>query len=252
MRSGSPIQFDIALFDASGAGLSYANKAAFEAAGWSLSFIDMSTGSAVSPSLAFTLAPVSGVSGRHTVALTLTTAAWFARITPPSTAHSWAVLPTAAWTGEQYDADSIYSRVNSIYGVASNVSVPTATLAEMTEGDSYLTTVTVPSAYLTRMGWTDLTGCTLHGTIRRPADTTTGTAAATLSNLTPFVTINGGSAVSFDISWTAYPSGMVLTTDERTAGSVAFRVEVQATKSGKTMTILRNGLLTVYRQDDPA
>jgi len=251
MRSGSAFQFDIALYDAAGAGLSYANQAAFTGAGWSLTLIDMTTGTAVSPTISYTIAPVSGVTGRHTVALTLTTATWFVRVTPPSTSHTFILLPSAVWTGEQYDTDSLYARLNSIYGVVSQTSVPGVTLNDLVEGDSYSTTVTVPTSYLSRMGWTDLTGCTLHGTIRRPADDGTGTAAATLSAVTPFVTINGTDPTAFDITWTTYPAGMVFTTPERTTGSVNFRVEVQAAKAGKTMTVLYNATLATYRQDDP-
>jgi hypothetical protein len=251
MRSGSPIQFDIALLDSTGAGLSYASKAAFESAGWSLTFIDMSTGAAVTPTLGWTLAPVTGVAGRHTVAgLTLTTSAWFVRITPPSTSYAFSLLPSAMWTGEQYDTDSLYARLNSIYGVNSVTAVPGLTLNDMVEGDSYQTTISVPPSYLTRMGWTDLTGCTLHGTIRRPDDTTLGTPAATLTMVSDPILAIGSPATNFSISWTTYPSGMVLTSPERSAGSVKFRVEVQAVKSGKQLTILYNSPLTVYRQDD--
>jgi hypothetical protein len=251
MRAGSPIQFDIALYDASGNGLSYANQAAFTSAGWVLTFIDMATGVAVSPALSYTLAPVSGVVGRHTIAgITLTTASWFVRITPPSTSHSFFILPTAIWTGEQYDTDSIYARINSVYGLTSTTTVPGITLNSMVEGDSYLTNVTVPTSYLSRMGWTDLTGATLHGTIRRPTDFTLGTPAATLTpSSDPRVTI-GTNPVTFDISWTTFPTGMVLTTPERDSGKVDFRVEVQAVKSGKQLTILYNSPLSVFRQDD--
>lgn len=250
MKSGSPILFDIALFDSLGNGLTYANLAAFNAAGWVLSFIDMSTGIAVSPTLSATVTPVSGVNGRHAVQLTLTTAAWSARITPPTVNHSFLVLPSASWTGEQYDTDSLYARINSIYGVTSATSVPGVALNQIVEGDSYSCTVTVPTSYLTaRTGWTDLVGTVLHGTVRSPSDDGTGTVRATLTEGT-YLTHNAV-LTAFDISWSTYPTGMVLTTPERTAGSVNFRVEVQATKAGKTLTILYNAPMLAYRQDDP-
>lgn len=252
MRAGQPLRFDLVLLDGAGAALSYADKAAFEAAGWSLTFIDLSTGSAVSPTVSYTLAPVSGVSGRHTIALTLTTAAWFIRITPPSVNHSFSVVPTALWDGSTYDADTLFARINSVYGQSSTTAVPGVALNEMVEGDSYLTTVTVPTSYLSRMGWVNLTGKTLTGTIRRPADTTIGTPAATLGATTPFVEINGTDPTAFNIRWDTYPAGMVLTTDERTAGSVRFRVEVQAEAGGKTLTLLYNAPLAVYREDNNA
>jgi hypothetical protein len=213
----------------------------------------MSTGSAVTPTLSYTVSPVAGVSGRHTVGgITLTTAAWFVRITPPTTSHFFIVMPSVGWTGEQYDTDSLYARINSIYGVTSQTSVPGVTLNAMVEGDSYSTNVSVPPSYLTRMGWANLTGCTLHGTIRRPDDTTLGTPAATLTmGSDPKVTI-GADPTTFDISWTAFPTGMILTTPERTTGVVNFRVEIQAINAGKQLTILYNSPLTVYRQDDNA
>jgi hypothetical protein len=253
MRAGDTVQFDIALFDAAAAALSYADKAAFEAAGWSLTFIDMATGAAVSPALTYTLAPVAGVSGRHTVRLATTTATWLARVTPPSVNHTYTVLPVAIWSGDQYDSDSIYARLNSIYGITTSTTpVPSVTLPGMIEEDSYAATITVPTSYLARMGWTDLTGATMTGTIRRPDDIGTGTAAATLGATTPFVTINGTDPTAFDIRWDVWPAGMTLTTPERTAGlAVTFRVEVQAVKAGKTLTVLYNAPLLVSRQDDP-
>ena len=253
MRSGSPILFEIALFDAAGAGLTYANKAAFTTAGWTLEFIDMSTGSAVSPTLSYTLTPVSGVDGRHIVGgITLTTASWIVRITPPTTSHSFSVMPSVAWTGEQYDTDSLYTRINSVYGVSSSTSVPGVTLNALVEGDSYSTTITVPTSYLARMGWTDLSGTVLDGTIRSPEDDGTGTARATLTEGSFPKLVHNATLTAFDITWDTYPTGMVLTSTERAAGSVNFRVEVQAKKAGKVLTILYNTPLPTYRQDDSA
>ena len=251
MRSGSPILFDVALFDATGAALSYADKTAFEAGGWSLTFIDMSTGSAVSPTLTYTIAPVAGVSGRHVVGgITLTTAAWALRVTPPSTSHTFMVLPSVAWTGEQYDTDSIYSRVNSIYGVTSSTTIPGLTVDNIVEGDSYSCELSVPTSYLARMGWTDLSGTVLHGTIYRTSDDGSGTASAVLTEGSDPKVSHSATLTNFIISWTTFPSGLVLTTPERTSGFASCRVEVQATKSGKTLTILYNAPFTVYRQDD--
>jgi hypothetical protein len=255
MRSGSPIQFDIALLDAAGAGLSYANQAAFTGAGWALSFIDMSTGAAVSPSISYTISPVAGVTGRHTVACTLTTAAWFLRITPPSTAYSFIVLPTTAWTGEANDPDTIYSRLNSIYGVSAATAVPQQTPSPTVEGDSYSVQLAIPTSYLSRMGWTDISGCTLTGTVRDGTDSGIGTARADLVTGAPTgaqgkVAI-GADNLSVVVSWDAYPSGMALTSPERTAGGSAMRITVEAAKGGKTMTVVYRGPLQVYAKDNP-
>lgn len=257
MHATDPIMFDVALLDASGNGLSYADKTAFEAAGWALSFRDPATGNALGSQPAYTLSPVTGVTGRHTVLVTLGTSAWFARITPPSTAYDFAVLPGASWDGSTYDSDDLYSRLSTVYGTAlSGSTVSTVALPNMVEGDTYLTTVTVPAAYLARMGWTDLTGSTLTGTIRRPEDTTTGTPACTLDATgTPpngLLAVNGTDAKAVDLSWTTYPTGMVLTSPERTTGTVNFRVEIQAVKGGKKLTVIYNATLPVYRQDNTA
>jgi hypothetical protein len=256
MRSGDPVMFDVALLDTAGAGLSYANKTAFEAAGWSLSFRDPATGSALGVQPSYTITAASGVTGRHTVLVTLSTTAWYIRITPPSTAYDFAVLPGAMWDGSTYDADDVYSRLSTVFGVSNGSTVNTVTLPNLVEGDSYLATVTVPQAYLTRMGWTDLTGATLTGTIRRPEDTTTGTPACTLDATgTPpngLLAVNGTDPRAVDISWTTYPTGMVLTSPERTAGTVNFRVEVQAVKTGKKLTVLYNATLATFRQDNTA
>ena len=250
MRAGSPIQFDIALYDTTGAGVSYANKTAFEAAGWSLTFIDMATGAAVTPTLSYTIAPVAGITGRHTVALTLTTAAWFARFTPPTTAWAFIVLPTAAWTGEQYDTDSLYARLNSVYGITSQTTIPGLTLDNVVEGDSYSSEVTVPQSYLARMGWTDLSGTVLHGTIYRQSEDGSGTASAVLTEGADPKLTHSATLTNFILSWTTYPAGLVLTSPERATGYASLRVEVQATKSGKTLTILYNSPMVAYRQDD--
>ena len=257
MHATDPVMFDIALLDASGNGLSYASKAAFEAAGWSLSFRDPATGNALGSQPAYTLSPVTGVTGRHTVLVTLGTSAWYVRITPPTTAYDFAVLPGAMWDGSTYDADDLYARLSTVYGTSlSGSTVSTATLPNTVEGDSYATTVTVPAAYLARMGWTDLTGATLTGTIRRPTDTTTGTPAATLDGTgTPpngLLAVNGVDNKAIDISWTTYPTGMVFDAGERVAGTVNFRVELQAVKAGKKLTVLYNATLPVYRQDNTA
>ena len=251
MRSGSPILFDVALFDAAGAAVSYADQTAFAAAGWSLTFINMATGAAVSPTLSYTVTPVAGVSGRHMIAgITLTTAAWIVRITPPAVTWTFMVLPSASWTGEQFDTDSLYARINSVYGITSQTSIPTQTLNNLVEGDSYSTTVDIPTSYLARMGWTDLAGTDLHGTIYRITEDGTGAASATLTEgADPKVTHNA-ILTSFDISWSTFPSGLLLTSPERVTGYANCRVEVRATKAGKTLTVLYNAPMTVYRQDD--
>lgn len=257
MHATDPIMFDLALLDASGNGLSYADKTAFEAAGWALSFRAPATGSALGSQPAYTIAPVSGVTGRHTVLVTLGTTAWYARITPPSVNHDFAILPSVTWDGSTYDSDDLYARLSTVYGSAlSGSTVSTVAMPNMVEGDTYATTVTVPAAYLARMGWTDLTGATLTGTIRRPGDTTTGTPACTLDATgTPpngLLAVNGTDAKAVDISWTTYPSGMVLDAGERLLGTVNFRVEIQAVKTGKKLTVLYNATLPVYRQDNTA
>ena len=257
MRATDPIMFDIALLDTAGAGLSYADKTAYEAAGWSLSFRDPATGNALGSQPAYTLTPVAGVTGRHTVLVTLGTSAWYARITPPTTAYDFAVLPGAMWDGSTYDADDLYARLSTVYGTAlSGSTVSTVSLPNAVEGDSYSTTVTVPAAYLARMGWTDLTGATLTGTIRRPTDTTLGTPACTLDATgTPpngLLAVNGVDNKAVDISWTTYPTGMVFDAGERVTGTVNFRVELQAVKTGKKLTILYNATLPIYRQDNSA
>lgn len=253
MRSGSPLLFEIALFDSTGAGLTYADKTAFTTAGWTLDFIDMSTGLAVSPTIAYTLEPIAGIDGRHMVGgITLTTAAWFVRITPPTTAESFIIMPSVTWTGEQYDTDSLYTRINSVYGLSSSTSVPSVTLNSVIEGDSYSTTFTVPTSYLARMGWTDLSGTVLDGTIRSPSDDGTGTPRATLTEGSDPKLTHNATLTAFDISWSTYPTGMILTSPERATGSVNMRVEVQAKKAGKVLTILYNAPLPVYRQDDSA
>ena len=255
MRSGSPILFDIALYDTAGAGLSYADKTAFEGAGWSLTFIDMSTGSAVSPTISYTIAPVAGVTGRHVVQCTLTATAWQARITPPSASYSFQLVPALSWTGETYDTDSIFARVNSIYGIQTVTSLPTGVARPMVESDSYACTLQVPTAYLTSLGWTNLTGATLTGTIRRSSDDGTGTAAADLVTGSPTsaqgkVAINSGDATKVDVTWTTYPTGMALTSPERAAGGAAFRISVEATLAGKQLTVLYYFTLQVSRKEN--
>jgi hypothetical protein len=250
MRSGSPALFEVALFDANGAGLSYADKAAFEAAGWSLTFIDMSTGSTVSPTISYTIAAVAGVTGRHVVALTLTAAAWVVRITPPTAAWTYMQLPGVAWTGEQYDTDSIYSRVNSIYGVTSQTTIPGLTLDNLVEGDSYSCELSVPTSYLSRMGWTDLSGTVLTGTIYRASEDGTGTASATLTEGADPRLTHTATLTNFSISWDTFPTGLLLTLPERATGYANMRVEVQASKAGKKLTVLYGAPITVYRQDN--
>lgn len=256
MKATDPIMFDVALLDASGNGLSYANKTAFEAAGWSLSFRDPATGSALGVQPSYTLTPVTGVNGRHTVLVTLGTTAWFARITPPSVNHDFAMLPAAFWDGSSYDADDVFARLSTVYGTSTGSTVNSVVMPNLVEGDSYAATVTIPSAYLARMGWTSLTGATLTGTIRRPTDTTTGTPACTLDGTgTPpngLLVVNGTDNKAVDISWTTYPTGMVFTTDERTSGTVNFRVEIQAVITGKKLTVLYNATLPTFRQDNTA
>lgn len=256
MKAGDPIIFDVALADATGAGLSYADYTAFTTAGWSLTFIDPSTGSALGSPPSATLAPVSGINGRHRVMTTATSSAYMVRITPPNTNFSYTVLPTVFWDGTDQDTDAVYNRLTSVYTFATGTSVQSGTLPSAVEGDSYSATLTTSAAYLARMGWSDLTGATLTGTIRRPGDTTIGTPACTLNGTgTPpdgLVAINGSNPTSVDISWTTYPTGMVLATDERTAGAVDFRVEIQAVKAGKKLTVAYNVKLTVYRQDNAA
>ncbi len=251
MRAGSPFLFDLALYDADGVGLSYANAAAFESAGWSAVAVSLSTGIDLSPAVAYTLAPVAGIDGRHSFRYTLTDTPFFWRFTGPTTSHVFNVIPGAINDGEVNDPDTLYARFNSVYGLTTATTVPGVIMNSMVEGDSYFTTITIPTSYLARMGWTDLTGTTLDGTIRVPGDHTIGTPAVALVMGTNLA-INGDNAAAIDIYWDTYPPGMVLTPDMRAEGQAVFTVEVQAKMAGKTLTILYNAPLTVFHQDDAA
>lgn len=255
MKAGDKFIFDVALYDASGNGLSYADKTAFTTASWTLSFVDPSTGSALSPQPTYTLAPVTGVNGRHAITVTLPTSAFLARFTPPSTGYEFVVLPSAYWDGLSYDENSIYTRLSSVLGISTGGSPATGTLPSLVEGDSYLATITVPAAYLARLGWSNLTGATLTGTIHRATDIGTETAACTLDGAgTPpngLLAVNGTDPTAVDLSWTTFPTGMALTTPERTASNLlTFRVEIQAVLGGKKLTVLTQASLTVLRQDN--
>jgi hypothetical protein len=126
----------------------------------------------------------------------------------------------------------------------------------MVEGDSYLATLVVPSAYLTRLGWTDLTGATLTGTVRALTDIGTGTALADLVTGVPTtaqgkIAINGANASAVDISWTDYPTGMVLTTPQKTTGYVTVNVSIEATLASKILTVIYRAQMTIYAEDLP-
>lgn len=253
MKAGDPFVFDVALFDASGSPLSYANKTAFTTAGWSLIFID-TAGAALASQPAYTLAAVAGVAGRHAVVSTLPAQATMVRITPPATTWSFVVLPSLYTDSLIYDENSIFSRLNSVLGISSSGAPATTVLPSMVEGDSYLATIVVPISYLARMGWSNLTGATFTGTIHRPADVGTEAAACVLDGTgTPpngKLTINGSDPTAVDLSWTTFPTGMVFTTPERSATAINYRVEIQAVIAGKKLTILTQSNLTVLRQDN--
>jgi hypothetical protein len=243
------------LFDASGAALSYASYVAFTAAGWSLAFIDMATGTDISPSISATVAAHAGPPGFHFLGWTLTANETYVLITPP-TGFTYQNAPSVIYTGESNDLDTLYARVSSVYAAPSSSSPSTVALPSMVEGDSYLATLQVPTTYLTRLGWADLTGVTLVGTVRAQTDIGTGTALADLVTGVPTaaqgkIAINAGDATKIDISWTDYPTGMVLTTPQKTAGSVTVNVSIEATLAGKSLTTIYRATLTIFAEDVP-
>lgn len=255
MRAGSPVLLGVQLFDASGAALSYANRAAFTGAGWALTFIDMATGAAVSPSISYTIATSTGPPGMHFLGWTLTANETYVLITPPA-GFSYQFASTAIYTGETNDIDTVYNRVTSVFAAPSSASVSTATLPSMVEGDSYLATLVIPTSYLQRLGWSDLTGATLTGTVRALSDNGQGTALADLVTGSPSsaqgkIAINGTNAKAVDISWTNYPTGMVLQTADRNAGSVTVNVSIEAVEAGKTLTVIYRSTLLIYAKDNP-
>jgi len=255
MRSGSPALVGLQLFDASGGALAYANLAAFTGAGWAIEFIDMATGVAISPAITATLATHTGPPGFHFLGWTLTTNETYVLITPP-TGYSFQMTPSVIYTGEQNDVDTVYSRVSSVYAAPSSASPSVTVLPSMVEGDSYLATMQIPTAYLTRLGWTNLTGATLTGTVRAQTDIGTGTALADLVTGSPTtaqgqIRVNAGDATKVDILWTTYPTGMVLTTPQKTTGKVTVNVSIEAVESSQTLTVLYRATLDIFAKDNP-
>ncbi len=64
--------------------------------------------------------------------------------------------------------------------------------------------------------------------------------------------MNAGDPTKIDISWTDYPTGMVLTTPEKTLGGKIVWVSIEAVETLKKLTVIYRSQLAIGSKDNPS
>lgn len=136
------------LYDATGAPVSYATKAAMQAALWDLTWYD-SSGVALASQPTWTL-PVAGALGRHQIRYVIPASVWTCKVTLPSALH---ISAPTEFPGEglTYDTNTIGALIATSSGVTLSPSTVSAT-ATIYQGDSLVFDFSISESALTLLG----------------------------------------------------------------------------------------------------
>jgi hypothetical protein len=228
--SGDTIAQVVYLQSTAGAGYSYANKAAFQAALWDLTWTD-ATGVALTTQPTWSIAVEAGsTNGKHLVTYTVPPGFAVAKVTVPSGASD-----PGAWAsdGSSYDEDALAGLFLTSTGVPSPTSASDQDLGDVVAGDAYNSgTLYIPLGRLTAFGYaySDLaSGWTISAGLKAvPTDTSVAITAAFGAS----VATDG----AFKVSWSSYPAGLALTTEQ----SKQFYMDVQLKRTASSTLITTN------------
>lgn len=244
MKTGDTIPRIIALSQANGTPVQYANLAAAVSAGWSF-VLDDATGTPIS-SPSMTLVPKSSTDGSHYLFYVLPAGLTNLRIVAPS-GYRGSVLALLG-EGESYSLTDLANLILSLTAQASiqtTVTGPGKADWSWVQHDSINRSFTIPATTLAEFGWTDLSGATFTGAVRAPGDN--GSASPTLS-LTGTQITGSGLVLTIAMDWDA---ALNLSQSDYANGSKVWNYDIQMVKSSKKKTIL-SGKVTILRDEDNA
>jgi len=218
------------LFDATGAPLAYASKAAMTAAGWGLTWYDEDE-TALSSQPTWTLQSAGESSGRHHIRYIMPTGIWTVPVVKPTVDH-YSAPAEFGGEGTAYDIDSVGSLIATSNGV-SLTPVTTADEAEFYDGDSIVLDFAVTEAALAYIGAASLAAIdTLLAEIK--LNTIDSDQVATVGGLTESITSDVSGTRTVRAVLDAFPAALAVPDNTK---SLACTAHLRATEGTKTAII---------------
>jgi len=235
--TGDEIPQPLYLFDATGAPVIYASKAAMQAAGWDLIWYDEDE-VALASQPTWTLQSAGETSGRHHIRYVMPTAVWTCPVVKPSVDH-YSAPAEFGGEGLTYDTDAIGSLIATSGGV-SLTPVTTADEAEIYDGDSIILDFAVTEAGLAYIGAASLAAIdTMISHIK--LNTTDSDQVATVTGLTNSITSDTSGNRVVRATLDAFPAALAVLDATK---SLACTAQLRATEGTKT-AILAEIALTI-------
>jgi len=243
MITGDTVVKLVKLETLAGRPLSYSDKTAFQAAGFDLSWRD-SSGAALSSQPTWTIAEEVSGTGWHRVAYTVPAGISYARPTVPA----WAAdIPRWGIEGQTYDEDAIAGLQLTAQGIPAVNSAVDSDLGAVVMGDSFNTgTLYIPLGKLTKLGYgyADLaSGWTITAGLKDAPENT-----MVNSGVTAAFGATAATDGAFTVSWTTFPTGMNLTSTEK-SHDWYMDVQLKRTTSSTIVTSNRYSLRVVWQRD---
>lgn len=238
--TGDEIPQALYLYDATGAPVSYATKAAMQAAGWDLIWYDEDE-TALSSQPTWTLQSAGESSGRHHIRYVMPSGPWTCPVVLPTVNHMSA---PAEFSGEgmTYDTDSVGSLIATSNGV-SLTPVTTADEAEIYDGDSIILDFAVTEAALTYIGASSLADITtLLAEIK--LNTVDSDQPATVGSMTESITSDTSGNRVVRAVLESFPAALAVPDASK---SLACTAQLRATKTTKTAIVSEIALTVKWK-----
>lgn len=237
MRPGDTLDLTTKLEDAAGAAVTG------EAANISVAaYLD-----GVSTAVGETVTEI-GSSGWYKVSLTLPASAGFLLVRLSHTGTATTLVPDL-FSGEveSADLDSIAETLSTSTGEVASNSADDGDLGDVVEGDAWASgTLTVPTAFLSRFGYSDLSGMTISAALKDAPDGTEVGSAEGVS-----ASIISTTSRTVKVSWTTWPTELDLGSTE-TEKVWYLDIQLKHTGSGQILTPLRYTMRVVWQRDSTA
>ncbi len=226
MITGETVIQTLYLYDAAGALVSYATKAAMASAGWALTWYD-NTGVALSSQPTWTL-PVAGASGRHQIAFVMPSGVWTCKVTLPAAANVAAPAEFGD-EGTAYDIDSVGSSIATSSGVALTA-ITIGDAVTVYDGDSLVFDFAVSEAALTELGAASLTAVTTK-LVQIKLDSSDSSTAAIAATFTNSITSDVSGTRTLHAYVDAFPAALAVPAGTKSVSATAHLRLTNGTKT---------------------
>ncbi len=240
MIAGETVIQTLYLYDASGALVSYATKAAMVAALWDLTWYD-NTGVALASQPTWTL-PVAGASGRHQIAFVMPEGVWTCKVSLPAAANVAAPAEFGD-EGTAYDIDSVGSQIATSNGV-SLTPITTGDAQTIYDGDSIITDFAISEAALAYIGAASLAAVTVGNMVPAIKLDSVDSDQPQTALMTPTITSDVLNTRTVRGTLAAFPAALAVPDATK---SVSATIQLRLTYSGKTCIATAVALTVLWK-----